>query len=765
MNSIYLVGLFIIILIIIWVIIYFKIKKEHFTPGTSNDSEITTWLSDLYKTLNWANAHTDANGSTTVTQEWINLADTLPNSILQYYVNYRRTTQRVLTPEQWVNNPLLLNPVYSWPGLVAAVSIWNQIVELNNNSKDKPLGNIAGFCNESDLTKRRMTLACFLGNATVESAYFLVCKESTLLAKKSEDGSNLCPGTGTDFNPRYFDNCDEADPLTYSCQGGGTGGGGGGGVCKPSFHFTNDGPPSPAEFCQNSGCFPQDPKHTNASLCNVSSDGTTWASYDNTSVKTESDCLKRSDKYKYWCPYHPAPPPITPPAPVKPFDPSTDSCTGGWPTCQFPGSDGKFISLPTSDPCMTDAYADGSNVKIPNTPGRCTDWNGNEWPQAQQCYFGRGLIQLSWSCNYYQAQRSLGIMAKLISDCKKDDNSLLCAFKNAVQLPINDVNSINLCANPDNLCGSYKIDQKTGIVTYNSNIINQCIPWLSCIIYWANKVSPSFTKCYSFETSLEGIAPSGSTVKSDRLSATKFLMTLMGEDINDKSKFFNTDGDLSLTLPGCTADSGGGGGGGDKTIYSVCGPQNAYPTELTTCTNIANYMECGKDNTCPDKQTCYGSVSCPAGQKPKPYVPSGGGGGGSTKYMVCATGGYPSDLNTCSNISNYTECSPTNECPNNGGCYETICPDGQRPKPYGPTVTPTNFVKPIPKPTPVTPVLPPRPSPVTPVFPPRPTPVTPVFPPRPTPVTPVFPPRPSPVTPVFPPRPSPLTPVFPPRPT
>jgi len=185
-------------------------------PIPSND--IVTWVQNLYKTLNWKNQLTSSNsGATPVSSDWINnWALTHPNSILQYYVNYRRTSQGNNCAPSGTNfwptqDPIEVNPVYSWDGLATAIYIWNQAVELNNQSSDKPLGDIAGFCDETDINLRSMSLAAFLANATVESAYFMVCKESTILNTKP---SVYCPGTegstGPDrYNPRYCNNCDQ----------------------------------------------------------------------------------------------------------------------------------------------------------------------------------------------------------------------------------------------------------------------------------------------------------------------------------------------------------------------------------------------------------------------------------------------------------------------------------------------------------------------------------------------------------------------------
>jgi len=418
-----------------------------------------------------------------------------------------------------------------------------------------------------------MTLAAFLGNATVESAYFLVCKESTVLAN-----GTLCPGGNlgdTNYNPRYYDNCDQANPMGYSCEGG-SGGGGSSGSCSPNARDMKT-------VCNTSGCYPTDAgKH----LCNVSTDGTTWNQWDDTFVKTEKDCMSKQYTYKYWCPSITQPPtPTPPPKPTTPFNPVKDNCTGGWPQCQFPGSDGKFIQTPaqppSSDPCMSDPYADGSMTgQLNNNNPNCSDWNGNKWQQQQQCYFGRGLIQLTWSCNYYQAQRNMRLMSSLVPSNTTDP--ILKAFLNAVNLPLNDPNSINLCANPDSLCGDFTLDKNSKVI-YSNNIIQRSIPWLSCIIYWSTKCTTSsfnFNKCYSFLSSYQCIAPSGAGNPQARLNAMKFLMTIMGNNISDASKFISTDTDFLLKLSDCSAGGGSGGGG---VIKNRCGKN--YDDAVANCLN------------------------------------------------------------------------------------------------------------------------------------------------------------------------------------
>jgi hypothetical protein len=601
------IGLITFICVLLGLLVYYVVfKKESF----SNLPEPKDWVMSLYKTLNWDGAPmSDDPKAKPVPSDWINWAKTSPNSILQYYVNYRRTSQGMLNTWPTTDNDIILNPVYAWDGLANAIYIWNKAVDYNNQSSNKPLGNVAYFCNEDDEVKRKMTLAAFLGNATVESAFFLVCKESTHLV----DGT-MCPGgyTSSDpsFNPRYFNNCDQADPMTYSCEGG-AGGGSSGGGCSPG------GKTDMASVCSTVGCYPKDP---NKNICNVSNDGTTWASWDETIIKDKATCDSKLDSYKfaYWCPGKSSAAPSGPTPTSPPFNPIKDKCTGGWPVCQFPGADGKFISLPPTDPCMTDPYADGSmRSPLDNSNPTCSDWNGNKWKEQQECYFGRGLIQLTWSCNYYQAQRNLYLMASLISANNSDP--LLQEFKKNVNLPFTDSNSINLCANPDSLCGSYSI-QPNAKVIYSNNDIARAIPWLSCIIYWATKCAPAFNKCYSFSAAYQGIAPSGAGNPLIRVTAMRFMMSLMGENINDTSKYvtiYDKDGkviDFRLNLQNCDSAPGPGPKPAGNT-GSLCGDGKDWT--FNKCQN----QSCVSDADCPSGQRCFNSGSTCDGSTPSPTRP------------------------------------------------------------------------------------------------------------------------------------------------
>ena len=601
------VSIVIILFLVIFLPIYYLVIKPSsgnslITPSllpiltipesntTISPSDSKAWIDKLYTQINWINAPTSSlTSNTNVSTDWINWANNSNNSILQYYVNYRRTTQGQLNAGAWptTDENIVLNPVYSWDGLGTAIYIWNYCVELNNNDTSHPLGvKLAGFCNESELVKRQMTIAAFLGNATVESAYFLVCKESTTL---SDNDNTNCPGNGASFNPRYFNNCDNGNPMTYSCQGN-SGGGGGGGVCAPKQPFSN------VSVCNTTGC-----SSNNTSLCNVSGDGATWVSWDSTIVRNQEQCdsKKNTYKYTYWCPQN-KPTPTPTPIPTPTFNPTKDNCTGGWPQCEFPGSDGIFINLPPQDPCMLDPYAEGDssgNNKLDNDKPTCSDWNGNPWKQQQECYFGRGLIQLTWSCNYYQAQRMLRLMASLLT--KSSGDPVLQQFKNSIEAKPITNSSINLCANPDMLCGNYTIDKTTAKITYSDNIIERAIPWLSCIIYWATKCAPAFNTCYSFLAAYQGIAPSGSGEPADRLRAMKFLMTIMGEDLTNTKIFNSTTTDLNLAKYTC---GGGGSGGGGQ---SYCGYAWDDPRLCR------NKNKCSSDTDCTQQSDkCWANIPC-----------------------------------------------------------------------------------------------------------------------------------------------------------
>lgn len=452
----------------------------------------TDWLANLYKTLNWANQPINANpNASTVSTAWQQWAKQNSNAILQYYVNYRMNTQGVncydASRDFWPTSNIEFNPVYTWEGLVSAVKLWNNIVRLNYNSANKPLGNLTGFCDESDINLRLMTLAAFLGNATVESAYFMVCKESIVLATNPPVN---CPGNAGDttspkrYNSRYCNNCDNSNPSTYSCEGT---------PSQPTI--TCNAATKTCGSC--TGCCA-------GNLCNTGFD--------------KAGCAAHSDYF--WC--------DGPTTTTKQdnFNPAQDPCTGGWPKCEagedFPF---KFDSIST-DPCMTDPHADGSKRDtLDNTKPNCSDWNGNSWQQQQQCYFGRGLIQLTWSCNYYKVQAIFTKMAQLLKSTGAKD-SLSTLFISTMEAKFDSDNSGNICAKPDSLCGDYKLNGNQ--VVYSSNLIKQAIPWLSCIAYWSFGVTKKWTVCYSFEAAYDGIAPSGAGDKPDRLIAYLQLLKVMG---------------------------------------------------------------------------------------------------------------------------------------------------------------------------------------------------------------------------------------------
>ena len=561
-------------------------------PIPSND--IVTWVQNLYKTLNWNNQLTSSNsGATPVSSDWINnWALTHSNSILQYYVNYRRTSQGANCAPNGTNfwptkDPIEVNPVYSWDGLATAIYIWNQAVALNNQSSDKPLGNIAGFCDESDINLRCMSLAAFLANATVESAYFMVCKESTIL---NTNPPVYCPGTvgstGPDrYNPRYCNNCDQANPKTYSCQGGG--GGSGGGICNPVSTDENT-------VCNTSGCNTTVPGHN---TCDVSSDGATWVSWDDSTVKSEADCMSKDYKYKYWCPSVTTPTPPVGPTPTQPtFNPTKNNCTGGWPVCQI-SSPFKLPDIST-DPCMSDPQADGSfQNPLDNNNPRCSDWNGNVWDQQQDCYFGRGLVQLTWSCNYYKVQSIYTRMSKLFSSTSTSDPMLTSFINTMDPNNINTPQSGNVCANPDVLCGDYTLDGNT--IIYSTDPIKQAIPWLSCISYWAFAVNPTWLNCYSFAASYAGIAPSGAGAYPDRLKAYQNLLNIMSVDPNYYVTT-TTNTCLNPTIKSTCVDCSGGSGGGGVGSTNYCSPSwgDKNTCSYPTCQTADDCKAIGSTSVC-----------------------------------------------------------------------------------------------------------------------------------------------------------------------
>ena len=596
---------------------------------TISSSKSRDWVANIYKTMDWSKmlVATD-NTSSPVPSNWANWAKTSNTSMLQYFVNVKLNKNDSSFVWPATDSDIKINPIYSWDGLVTATYLWNRLIELNNSSSTKPLGNILGFLNEQDELRRKMTLTCFLGNAVVESASFMVCKESTILAVKNTDGSDIyCPALQSPpagingnalFNPRYFNNCDNANPSTYSCKGDSGSSNGGAGVTGSCFNPNPDQVPTADIMCNIPSCV----NTTDTSIknfCLSGNNGTQFAVYDDTVVKDVSACSVAGGnaRYNFWCPASTPAPTTKPPSSNTVFNPVTDNCTGGWPVCQ-PAYE---INLST-DPCMTDPHADLSYTdKLDNSSPTCTDWNGNRWQEQQQCYFGHGIIQLTWSCNYYMTQRILTKMANLISSSETDP--ILSSFKSSMNKPLTDPSTINVCANPDILCGDITIDPVTSKVTYSSDLIKQSMPWLACISYWATKVAPDFNKCYSYLTALTGIGPAGGA-GSGRLWGMKSLLVGLGENINDTTIFNNTDSNICLKLTNCNTDctygssgGGGGGGGGGSSGNNYCSIASGTWSD-TSQQACKNKIVCTTPDDCKANQTakslgltqCYAGITC-----------------------------------------------------------------------------------------------------------------------------------------------------------
>jgi hypothetical protein len=141
-------------------------------------------------------------------------------------------------------------------------------------------------------------------------------------------------------------------------------------------------------------------------------------------------------------------------------------------------------------------------------------------------------------------------------------------------------------------------------VVYSKDLIQRTIPWLSCIIYWATKCAPTFNKCYSFGASYEGIAPSGAGNRPARLGATKLIMSLFGQNLNDTNTFVNTSDDIKLNLQNCdTGPSGGGGGGGGGKGGKKCGDNKDWDPK-TFCKN-PDYND---NSDCPNGLKCFNAA-------------------------------------------------------------------------------------------------------------------------------------------------------------
>lgn len=185
-----------------------------------------------------------------------------------------------------------------------------------------------------------------------------------------------------------------------------------------------------------------------------------------------------------------------------------------------------------SDPCMT-------IYNISNKPSTCTDFKETPIDEQQYCYYGRGLVQLTWSCNYANVQNSLEVLYKVFIEDQNwlnKQSDLIKDFVNIYQKQGKD--SINICKNPDAVCGSYSMNGNE--VIYNPSIVFQAMPWITSIEYWTRAVDPIWHKSYSFYSSVyEGIKPSGDAIYDrigniqkgttpGRLDAYKIILSASG---------------------------------------------------------------------------------------------------------------------------------------------------------------------------------------------------------------------------------------------
>lgn len=264
---------------------------------------------------------------------------------------------------------------------------------------------------------------------------------------------------------------------------------------------------------------------------------------------------------------------------------TTNNCGGGWPTCQgIPGVSGGANLL--TDPCLT--FPDGNPNNFVNsdgtpaviTPGPntksidtsskspCVDNQGNPISNWTKCYFGRGLIQLTWSCNYLKTQVSLyylsqGLLGK--TSPNSTFNSLLTNFQNMYQQ-----GKLSICRNPNLLCGEYSTTKGIPTVTYNSSKIIQAMPWLACVIYWCENINISgdWNKCYSFSSALSGIGPAGSADAPKRIAFSTFFALVLGIDPNLLN--FGNGGNL------CLKKENNDPNGTDCTCTGSSGPSGNY---------------------------------------------------------------------------------------------------------------------------------------------------------------------------------------------
>ena len=536
-------------------------------PSGPTPQDVYDFMGKLPGNLKWANI----DATTKIPKCW-DTGYTESDAILKYFISwktgltsFRNCVDSSISTVDCSDSTFDLNPAYKWQGFQNAVFIWNTAIQRMNEICsqdgvvcDYSLGDT--FAMESDSNLQKMTIAAFLANAVIESAYFMVCKESTQL----NDATNTpCPGNKDDgtFNMRYCNNCDNANPANYSCFGGAT----------EQYLAAQDrlrsrtrgyrtlagtgfgDTPNP----RNTACV------TGAWVNHPCSDS---ASPD--SLFTPAGCT----------------------AQVDPMDTNSNFKT---------------------DLCMSLWNLKDSDVN-------CTDWGGFKLNRQQDCYYGRGLIQLTWSGNYGQVQNWVDIVTQVFNysdDWLKTQPQIIQDFAK---------NAANICVTPDLLCGNATYTDNGQTVVYSDSDVDNVMPWLTSLVYWANYVSPDWTTNYDFYTSMADIAPSGSSLYDvvgdvttgttpGRLDSYRILLDLFDTD----PKSYQCQSNDSGQVYGCctfNADCNGGGG----STGSWCVPDSTEVSGTSSVWMVADESQC---IPCTMNDTATGT-DCPDGYSKTTYCTS-----------------------------------------------------------------------------------------------------------------------------------------------
>lgn len=315
------------------------------------------------------------------------------------------------------------------------------------------------------------------------------------------------------------------------------------------------------------------------------------------------------------------------------------SPNSGWPTCYVNPSlapEGYSIS---TDPCLTFPEGDlpdmnsqkpypvsGKNAyfKSPHMFKAPKDNLGNAVQNPTNWFTGRGLAQLTWSCNYMKTQRIIYFLNKGLHNAQhqiaNDWNVMSSALNlslgsSAIHTIEQDIKKINICRNPDSVCGNYTIQVGTPTINYSSSIVDQAIPWLTYIIYWCEIVNtnPSWGKNFDFKTALAGISHVGNNNASKRLAFATLYAYMLGLTDSDFSIQKNTrrnSGIENICLQSTNTLGCSEPGAGEKDFSCVGYKRTANNVKCQDCESVKCTQKdptgvcgkCARDIACTDSK-------------------------------------------------------------------------------------------------------------------------------------------------------------------